>query len=155
MNTYDASRSRPSFTFPSGNTAYISSRPPIASTKFSSVLRYPCVVQAAKLRLASCRAISPVAVVSDAGRHAVRAIRIARRAYPASGGYGRVDMLRSMKADHSQVSFVDVCENDLDFVLAEEIECRSVFPLLVSEANRVSTGYGRTSPSRTVRKYPP
>src|ERR1019366_5222016 len=37
-DSYDASRSRPSFTFPSGNTAYISSRPPIASTKFSSVL---------------------------------------------------------------------------------------------------------------------
>ena len=39
LKAYDASRSRPSFTFPSGNTAYISSRPPIASTKFSSVLR--------------------------------------------------------------------------------------------------------------------
>jgi hypothetical protein len=39
LKGYDASRSRRSFTFPSGNTAYISSRPPIASTKFSSVLR--------------------------------------------------------------------------------------------------------------------
>jgi hypothetical protein len=39
LKGYDVSRSIPNFTFPSGNTAYISSRPPIASTKFSSVLR--------------------------------------------------------------------------------------------------------------------
>ena len=32
-----------------------------------------------------------------------------------------------MNEDHSQVSFVDVCERDLDFVLAEEIECSQTF----------------------------
>jgi hypothetical protein len=32
-----------------------------------------------------------------------------------------------MNDDRSQVSFVDVCERDLDFVLAEEIECSQSF----------------------------